>query len=52
MGEWPEDLELEVPDQVFVHDNLESSEIAARDEFNRQTRPFAGSPRTTSTTPS
>ena len=35
MGEWPEDLELQVPDQVFVHDNLEASEIAARDEFKQ-----------------
>ena len=34
MGEWPEDLEI--PDQVLVNDNLEASEIAARDEFNRQ----------------
>jgi len=42
MGEWPEDLELQVPDQVFVHDNVEASEIAARDEFNRQNPPVRG----------
>ena len=38
MGEWPED----VPEQVFVHDNPDSSEIAARDEFNRQNPPLTG----------
>lgn len=42
MGEWPEDLELQVPDQVFVHDNIEASEIAARDEFNRKNPPVRG----------
>jgi quercetin dioxygenase-like cupin family protein len=42
MGEWPEDLELHVPDQVFVHDNVDASEIAARDEFNRQHPPVRG----------
>jgi quercetin dioxygenase-like cupin family protein len=42
MGEWPEDLELQVPDQVFVHDNLDASEIAARDEFNRLNPPVRG----------
>jgi quercetin dioxygenase-like cupin family protein len=42
MGEWPEDLELQVPDQVLVHDNLDASEIAARDEFNRQHPPVRG----------
>jgi quercetin dioxygenase-like cupin family protein len=42
MGEWPEDLELHVPDQVFVNDNLDASEIAARDEFNRQNPPVRG----------
>lgn len=42
MGEWPDDLELRIPDQVFVHDNLEASEIAARDEFNRQHPPVRG----------
>jgi quercetin dioxygenase-like cupin family protein len=42
MGEWPEDLELQVPDQVFVHDNVDASEIAARDEFNRQNPPVRG----------
>jgi quercetin dioxygenase-like cupin family protein len=40
MGEWPEDLEI--PDQVLVNDNLEASEIAARDEFNRQNPPIRG----------
>src|SRR6267154_753802 len=38
MGEWPEDLNLEVPDQVFVNDNVDASEIAARDEFNRNNK--------------
>jgi len=42
MGEWPEELELQVPDQVFVHDNLDASEIAARDEFNRKHPPVCG----------
>ena len=28
MGEWPEDWD--VPEQVFVADNLDASEIAAR----------------------
>jgi len=42
MGEWPEDLELQVPDQVFVNDNLGASEIAARDEFNRTNPPVRG----------
>jgi quercetin dioxygenase-like cupin family protein len=42
MGEWPEDLELQVPDQVFVNDNLGASEIAARDEFNRANPPVRG----------
>jgi quercetin dioxygenase-like cupin family protein len=40
MGEWPEDLE--VPEQVFVHDNADASEIAARDEFNRNNPPVRG----------
>ncbi|HEV8251715.1 MAG TPA: cupin domain-containing protein [Gaiellaceae bacterium] len=40
MGEWPEDLDI--PDQVFVADNLEASEIEARDEFNRQNPPLTG----------
>src|SRR5690349_1615311 len=39
MGEWPEDLELQVPDQVFVNDNVDASEIAARDELNRNNPP-------------
>ena len=38
MGEWPED----VPEQVFVQDNPDASEIAARDEFNRQHPPLTG----------
>ena len=42
MGEWPEDLDLTVPDQVFVHDKPDASEIAARDEFNRQNPPIRG----------
>jgi len=42
MGEWPEDLELQVPDQVFVADNIDASEIAARDEFNRLNPPVRG----------
>src|SRR5438105_15144269 len=42
MGEWLEDLELQVPDQVFVHDNAEASEIAARDAFNRENPPVRG----------
>ena len=40
MGEWPEDLEI--PAQVLVNDNPEASEIAARDEFNRQNPPIRG----------
>lgn len=40
MGEWPE--ELEIPDQVFVRDNPDASEIAARDEFNRKHPPLTG----------
>ena len=40
MGEWPEDLD--VPEQVFVRDNAEASEIAARDEFNRNNPPLRG----------
>ena len=43
MGEWPEDLELEVPDQVFVHDNLGRSwRSPPADEFNRQNPPVRG----------
>src|SRR5216684_2694502 len=42
MGEWPEDLELEVPEQVFIADNVDASEIAARDEFNRNNPPIRG----------
>lgn len=40
MGEWPEDLDI--PEQVFVRDNAEASEIAARDEFNRNNPPLTG----------
>jgi len=40
MGEWPEDIEI--PEQVFVGDNADASEIAARDEFNRQNPPIRG----------
>ena len=40
MGEWPEDWD--VPDQVFVRDNVDASEIAARDEFNRNNPPIRG----------
>src|SRR5215210_3358859 len=40
MGEWPEDIDI--PEQVFVPDNADASEIAARDEFNRQNPPIKG----------
>jgi gentisate 1,2-dioxygenase len=40
MGEWPEDWDM--PDQVFVRDNVDASEIAARDEFNRNNPPIRG----------
>src|SRR6266545_2794796 len=40
MGEWPEDFDM--PDQVFVRDNPDASEIAARDEFNRNNPPLRG----------
>lgn len=40
MGEWPE--EVDIPDQVFVRDNPDASEIAARDEFNRKNPPITG----------
>jgi quercetin dioxygenase-like cupin family protein len=40
MGEWPDDLEM--PEQVFVRDNPDASEIAARDEFNRTNPPLRG----------
>ena len=40
MGEWLEDVEI--PEQVFVHDNPDASEIAARDEFNRNNPPLTG----------
>ena len=40
MGEWPD--HLGIPDQVLAHSNLEASELAARDEFNRQNPPIRG----------
>ena len=40
MGEWPDDIDI--PAQVFVQDNPEASEIAARDEFNRNNPPIRG----------
>ncbi len=40
MGEWPEDVDM--PAQVFVLDNPDASEIAARDEFNRANPPLTG----------
>jgi quercetin dioxygenase-like cupin family protein len=40
MGEWPDDVEI--PEQVFVNDNPDASEIAARDEFNRNNPPLTG----------
>lgn len=40
MGEWPEDVE--VHEQVLAQDNLDASEIAARDDFNRQNPPVQG----------
>src|SRR3954466_3048764 len=40
MGEWPEDWDM--PEQVFVRDNVDASEIAARDEFNRNNPPIRG----------
>lgn len=40
MGEWPDQLDM--PDQVFVRDNPDASEIAARDEFNRNNPPLTG----------
>jgi quercetin dioxygenase-like cupin family protein len=41
MGEWPDHYDG-VPDQVFVEDNPDASEIAARDEFNRNHPPVRG----------
>jgi quercetin dioxygenase-like cupin family protein len=41
MGEWPEDLEY----QAFTRgdqERIDSSELAARDEFNRQNPPLTG----------
>jgi len=40
MGEWPD--HFGIPDQVLAHSNLDASEIAARDEFNRQNPPLTG----------
>jgi uncharacterized RmlC-like cupin family protein len=40
MGEWPD--HHPIPEQVLAHSNLEASEIAARDEFNRQNPPITG----------
>jgi quercetin dioxygenase-like cupin family protein len=40
MGEWPDDID--VPAQVFINDNPDASEIAARDEFNRNNPPLRG----------
>jgi len=41
MGEWPDHYDG-VPEQVFVQDNPDASEIGARDEFNRQNPPIRG----------
>jgi quercetin dioxygenase-like cupin family protein len=40
MGEWPD--HLEIPEQVLAHSNLDASELAARDEFNRNNPPVEG----------
>src|SRR6476660_7785554 len=40
MGEWPD--HFGIPDQVLAHSNLDASEIAARDEFNRENPPITG----------
>jgi gentisate 1,2-dioxygenase len=40
MGEWPDDIDI--PAQVFIADNPDASEIAARDEFNRNNPPRRG----------
>jgi quercetin dioxygenase-like cupin family protein len=40
MGEWPDYVDM--PEQVFVRDNPDASEIAARDEFNRTNPPLTG----------
>jgi len=40
MGEWPD--HYEVPEHVLAHDKLDASELAARDEFNRQHPPLRG----------
>jgi gentisate 1,2-dioxygenase len=40
MGEWPE--HMHIADQVLAQDNLDASELAARDEFNRTNPPIEG----------
>jgi quercetin dioxygenase-like cupin family protein len=40
MGEWPDDIDI--PAQVFIADNPDASEIAARDEFNKNNPPLRG----------
>ncbi len=40
MGEWPDDIDI--PAQVFIEDNPDASEIAARDEFNKTNPPIRG----------
>jgi quercetin dioxygenase-like cupin family protein len=40
MGEWPD--HIQIAEQVLAEDNLEASELAARDEFNRQNPPVEG----------
>ena len=40
MGEWPD--HHPIPEQVLAHSNLDASEIAARDEFNRNNPPITG----------
>jgi quercetin dioxygenase-like cupin family protein len=41
MGEWP-DHDIEIAEQVLAEDNPDASELAARDEFNRQNPPVEG----------
>jgi quercetin dioxygenase-like cupin family protein len=40
MGEWPD--HIEIAEQVLAEDNPDASELAARDEFNRQNPPVEG----------
>jgi quercetin dioxygenase-like cupin family protein len=40
MGEWPD--HIEIAEQVLAEDNRDASELAARDEFNRQNPPVEG----------